>query len=136
MPSTTSQTIRRQLAWKTNARTTSPRSHLRVRWLALPTRTQTSSATRTRKTAPSSRTLSVPASKLISVKVILSLHRPSRIRNRLAYANEIRIRSNQASLAPTSRRTLEGNALVVSVPAQPISSETIALTTREAITMA
>ena len=136
MPSTTSRTIRRQRAWKTNARTTSPRSHLRVRWLALPTRTQTSSATRTRKTAPSSQTLSVPASKLISVKVILSLHRPSRIRTRAANANETRIRSNQASLGQISRRTLEGNALVVIVPAHPISSETIALTTREAITMA
>ena len=136
MPSTTSQTIRRQRAWKTNARPTSLKSHLRVRWLALPTKTQTSSVTRTRKMAPSSQTLSVPASKSISVKATHSLHKPSRIRIRLAIANETRIRSNQASLGPPSRRTLEGNVLVVSLPAHLISSETIALTTSVAITMA
>ena len=136
MPSTTSQTIRRQHAWKTNAKLTSLKSHLRPRWLALPTKTRTSSVTRTRKMAPSSQTLSAPASKSISVKVTHLLHKPSRIRIRAAIANETRIRSNQASSGQTSRRTLAGNALVVILPAQLISSETIALTTSAAITMA
>ena len=136
MPSTTSQTTKRQRAWKQNARTTSLKSHLRVRWLVLLTKTRTSSVTRTRKMVPSSQILSAPASKSISVKATHLLHKPSRIRSLPAIANETRIRSNQASLGPPSRKTLEGNVLAVSLPVHLISSVTIAQTTRAAITMA